>query len=266
MKMGRKLAVKIFLGFLAAMAVCTVLSRAAASALVAQVKVENTGWGRLSYTYEGSGDIVPKKEEKIFLWEGQQVEWTAAQGSEIKKGECLVRFRKEYLGREIEKKQSELTQLELQEKEQQISARKPAAVPAAEGAYQTLSEAKKKLASAQNKEKKAKAAWEAYKKKIAGKKKETDKDGDPLKEQQLEEAYLAAQSDTEAARQEKSQAQSAYHLAKKEDAAQNKNNANAQEAARTNLEGRLGRKTKTRLWKAPVSRFNLFPEGMRRQR
>lgn len=229
MRTGRKWAVKLFFGFIAAIAVCTVLSRAADSALVAQVKVESAGRGRLSYTYEGAGDIVPEKEEKIFLWEGQQVEWTAPPGSEIKKGECLVRFRKEYLEREIEKKQSELTQLELQEKEQHISARKPAAVPAAEGAYQTLSEAKKKLASAQNKEKKAKAAWEAYKGE-----QESGTEADILKEQQLEEAYLAAQSDTEGARQEKSQAQSAYNLAKKEDAAQDKNNANAQEAAETN--------------------------------
>lgn len=216
MKMSQRLAVKGFLTFIVVIAVCTVLSRAAASVLVAQVEVKSVGRGRLSYTYEGTGEIVPKKEEKIFLWEGQQVEWTAAQGSTVKKGECLVQFRKEYLKREIEKKQSELTQLKLQEKQQQISARKPARVSAAEGAYQTLLEAKRRLKTAERKEKKAKAAWNSA-----------------LEEQNLEENYLAAKSETEAARQEKSQAQAAYDLAKKEDAAQDKNNADAQEAAKT---------------------------------
>lgn len=249
MKTGRRLAVKVFFIFIAVMAVCTVLSRAADSVLVAQVKVQSAGRGRLSYIYEGTGNIVPKKEEKIFLWEGQQVEWTAARGSKVKKGECLVRFRKEYLEREIEKKQDELTQLELQKKEQQISARKPARVPAAEGAYQALSEAKKKLRRAESKEKKAKAAWEAYKKKLSNKKKEADKEaegdkekqetggeGDTLKEQELKETYLAAKTETEAARQERSQAQAAYNLAKKEDAAQDKNNADAQEAAKASVQ------------------------------
>lgn len=236
MSTKRRWAAKIFLGFAAAMAVCTVLSRAAASALVAQVKVENAGRGRLSYAYEGTGDIVPKKEEKIFLWEGQQVEWTAVQGSDVKKGECLVRFRKEYLEQAIEKKQSELTQLELQEKQQQISARKPARVPAADGAYQSLSEAKKRFETAESREKKAKAAWEAYKKKTSKTDEETQEskeEGAALKEQELKEAYLASKSETEAARQEKSQAQAAYNLAKKEDAAQDKNSADAQEAAKT---------------------------------
>ena len=81
MEKGRRWVVKIFIGFVAAMVVCTILSRAADSVLVAQVKIEKAGRGRLSYTYEGTGDIVPKKEEKIFLWEGQQIEWTAVKGT-----------------------------------------------------------------------------------------------------------------------------------------------------------------------------------------
>lgn len=249
MKTGRRLAVKVFLIFIAVMAVCTVLSRIADSVLVAQVKTESAGRGRLSYIYEGQGDIVPKKEEKIFLWEGQQVEWSAPKGSEVKKGKCLVRFRKEYLKQEIEKKQSELTQLELQEKGQQISARKPARVSSAEGAYQALLQAKKKLKTAEKQESGAKKAWEAYKKKISDKKKETDQEEDAeqenqkpdaeedlLKEQELKEAYLAKKTETEIARDAKSEAQSAYNLAKKEDAAQDKNNADAQAAAKTSAQ------------------------------
>ena len=48
-KTGRRLAVKVFFIFIAVMAVCTVLSRAADSVLVAQVKVQSAGRGRLSY-------------------------------------------------------------------------------------------------------------------------------------------------------------------------------------------------------------------------
>jgi len=240
---GRRLAVKGFFGFLAVMAVCTVLSRAAASVLVAQVEVKKTGRGKLSYTCGGTGNIVPKKEQKIFLWEGQQVEWTAPQGSTVKKGKCLVKFRKKYLKQVIEKKEAELEQLNLQAKEQQISARKPARVPAAKSAYQALTEAEKKLKKAEDKEKKAKALWEAYKEQEADKNQETYKNqeasedgGGSLKKQELRESYQAAKAETEAARQERSQARAAYELAKAEDAAQDKNSANTQEAARTSAQ------------------------------
>lgn len=243
MSTGRRLAVKVFFGFLAVMAVCTVLSRAAASVLVAQVEVKKTGRGKLSYTCGGTGNIVPKKEQKIFLWEGQQVEWTAPQGSTVKKGKCLVKFRKKYLKQVIEKKEAELEQLNLQAKEQQISARKPARVPAAKSAYQALTEAEKKLKKAEDKEKKAKALWEAYKEQEADKNQETYKNqeasedgGGSLKKQELRESYQAAKAETEAARQERSQARAAYELAKAEDAAQDKNSANTQEAARTSAQ------------------------------
>ena len=71
MRRDRSLAVKVFCGFLVVMAVCTMLSRAAASVLVAQVEVKKPGRGKLSYIYEGTGNIVPKKEENIFVLEGQ---------------------------------------------------------------------------------------------------------------------------------------------------------------------------------------------------
>lgn len=161
MKISGRRAVKIMISFFGVMIICTVLSRAADSALVAQVEVENLSRGKLSYTYEGEGNVVPKKEEKIFLWEGQQIEWVAKQGSAVKKGKCLVQFRMEYLEKEIEKKESELKQLELQAAGQQISARQPAGVPASEAAYQALLMARRKLKSADSKEEKEAAKQEA---------------------------------------------------------------------------------------------------------
>ena len=231
MRRDRSLAVKVFCGFLVVMAVCTMLSRAAASVLVAQVEVKKPGRGKLSYIYEGTGNIVPKKEENIFLWEGQQVEWTARQGSKVEKGKCLVRFRKEYLDKEIEKKQSELMQLVYQVKEQQIASKTPARVSAAESAYLLLQDLKKKLEKARNREKKARSIWKSYEEEW-----EKEEEADSLKKQTLKEEYLAAKAETEALEQEKSQAQAAYNLAKKEDAAQEKNNANAKDAAQMNIQ------------------------------
>ena len=106
--------VRLLAVFLALMVLCTIISRAAASILVAQVQVEKPGRGKLSYTCSGSGNVVPVQEKLIFLWPGQQVEWAADVGSTVKAGDCLVQFRMEYLQQTIESKQAELTQLELQ--------------------------------------------------------------------------------------------------------------------------------------------------------
>ena len=160
MNRNRKWILRIFGGFLAVMALGTVISRAAASALVAQVETEKAKRGKLSYSYEGEGTVVPVQEEQIFLWPEQQVEWTARPGSTVKAGECLVQFRMEYLNQSVEKKQAELTQLELQASQQQISAREQARVPAVTGAGQALQQAQQQLELAAQKEAAAQAAYE----------------------------------------------------------------------------------------------------------
>lgn len=148
--------------FLAVMAVGTVISKAADSLLVTKVRVQKPGRGRLTYSCEGEGRAVPAKEDQIFLWPEQQVEWTAKQGSTVKAGECLVQFRKEYLDKAIVDKQAELERLELQERQQLVSARIPASVPAAEGASQSLAEAEQRLAAARQKETEAQRAYDAF--------------------------------------------------------------------------------------------------------
>ena len=82
----KKTALKVFGGFFALMAACTVLSRVAASVLVAQVEVENPTGGTVTSTFEGQGEVVPSDEKQVFLWAEQQVEKSAAQGSAVKKG------------------------------------------------------------------------------------------------------------------------------------------------------------------------------------
>lgn len=149
-------------GFLIMMSVCTILSRAAASVLVAQVQVEKPGRGKLSYSYGGNGTVVPEQEKTIFLWASQQVEWAAETGSAVKAGECLIQFRMEYLQQAIQSKQAELTQLEIQVQQQEIAARGTARVPSAERALKNLEDAQKKLEDTLEKERRAQEEYDQF--------------------------------------------------------------------------------------------------------
>ncbi len=246
-KVKRK--VRILAVFLIVMVLCTILSRAAASILVAQVEVGKPGRGRLSYTSSGSGTVVPVQENMVFLWPGQQVEWAAEVGSTVKAGECLVQFRMEYLQQTIESKQAELTQLELQAGQQQISARGTVRVPSAERAGQTLADAQRQLQEAQQRAAEAQAAYEQFQ---AGQSAAvqsqsayvvTDSANDipqpsnpSPSQQELENAFAEAQANVEVARQAVIQAQNDYNFALKEDAAQDANEANAVQSAQLGVQ------------------------------
>lgn len=219
-KFQKKTALKIFAGFFAVMAVCTVLSRAASSVLVAQVEVGNPTGGTLTSTFEGQGEVVTSEEKQVFLWAEQQVEKSAPAGATVKKGECLVQFRMEYLEQNIEKKQTEIDQLNLQLEQQEIAARGSSYVSAADGAARTLESAQSRLEDASAKEAQAQEAYDSY----AGESEE--------EKQALSEALQAARSEREAAEQTVEEAQNAYEDAAAQDAAQEANNASAIETAR----------------------------------
>lgn len=211
----------ILAGFLILMAGCTILSRAAASILVAQVIVEKPGSGKLSFSYGGNGTVVPCQEKVTFLWPGQQVEWAAEAGSTVKAGECLIQFRMEYLQQAIQSKQAELTQLEIQAQQQQISARGTARVRSAERAKQTLAEAQVRLQEAQQKEAQAQEEYDWSEDSTDF---PQDNENDHMadisaRRQELQSALQQAQADVEAARQALTQAQTDYDFALKEDAA-----------------------------------------------
>ena len=217
----------VLAGFLIMMSVCTVLSRAAASVLVAQVQVEKTGRGKLSYSYGGNGTVVPEQEKTIFLWAGQQVEWAAETGSAVKAGECLIQFRMEYLQQAIQSKQAELTQLEIQVQQQEIAARGTARVPSAERALQNLEDAQKK-------ERKVQEEYDQI-------------DGSALEgQQELKAALDQAQADAEAARQAVDQARTEYQFALKEDSAQNTNEANSIQSAQLGVQSQQVQADKAR--------------------
>ncbi len=233
----KKRMIRILWGFLAIMAAASVTSRAAASVLVAQVNVEKTVRGRLSYTYEGEGIVAPVQENQIFLWPEQQVEWTAKQGTQVKSGECLVRFRMEYLQQLIGKKQAELTQMELQASQQQVSAREQARVPAVTGAGQALTEAQRQLDAARQKAEDAERMYHNFVDSAESAELDnTQDDAWQSRKQELESALQEAYAGVESAMKEVNQAQNAYELAEQEDQAQDINAANAAEAARLGAE------------------------------
>ncbi len=233
----KKRMIRILWGFLAIMAAASVTSRAAASVLVAQVNVEKTVRGRLSYTYEGEGIVAPVQENQIFLWPEQQVEWTAKQGTQVKSGECLVRFRMEYLQQLIGKKQAELTQMELQASQQQVSAREQARVPAVTGAGQALTEAQRQLDAARQKAEDAERMYYNFVESAESAELDnTQDDAWQSRKQELESALQEAYAGIESAMKEVNRAQNAYELAEQEDKAQDINAANAAEAARLGAE------------------------------
>ncbi len=245
--MDRKIKRRVWVlaGFLIMMSACTVLSRAAASVLVAQVQVEKPGRGKLSYSYGGNGTVVPEQEKTIFLWAGQQVEWAAETGSAVKAGECLIQFRMEYLQQTIRSKQAELTQLEVQVQQQEIAARGTVRVPSAERALQNLEDAQKKLEDAQEKlEDEQKKLEEGQKKPEDAQEKErkAQEEYDQLGgsaldgQQELTAALEQAQADVEAARQTADQARIEYQFALKEDSAQNTNEANSIQSAQLGVQ------------------------------
>lgn len=227
-KINQKWMIRSIAGFLIVMAAGGVISRAAASMLIAQVGVEKVGRGKLSYSYDGNGTVVTVQQDQLFLWPEQQVEWVADPGSTVKAGERLVQFRKEYLQQSIDKKQAELNQLELQVSQQQVSAREPARVPATTGAGHTLSEAQLGLQTAQQKAAEAEAAYNQF---INSPVPDGEEDDVAAKMQELEAALQEANAEVQTAQQAVNQAQNAYELARQEDAAQNTNAANAAQAA-----------------------------------
>ena len=216
----KKTALKVFGGFFALMAACTVLSRVAASVLVAQVEVENPTGGTVTSTFEGQGEVVPSDEKQVFLWAEQQVEKSAAQGTAVKKGGCLVQFRMEYLEKCIDEKRSEIDQLKLQLEQQEIAARGSSYVSSADSAARALDSAKARLDAASEEAARAQEAYDGY----AGESEE--------ERQALSEALQTALSERDAAAQAVDEAQNAYEEAAAQDAAQEMNNASAMESAR----------------------------------
>lgn len=214
----KKTALRAFAIFFAVMAVCTVLSRAASSILVAQVEAKGPVSGSLTETFEGSGTAEPSRKDQIFLWSGQQVEKSVGEGGKVKKGDCIVQFRMEYLNETVEEKESQVQQLKLQLQQQQVAARGTEFVRASDSAQQTLERAQNQLAQAEQRALKARDALDAF-------------EGEEADRQVLADELQAALDEKTAAEQSVQEAEAACEEAARQDAVQEANNAASIEAA-----------------------------------
>lgn len=219
-RQGGKAPVRALGIFFAVMAVCTVLSRAASSILTAQVEAGHPTGGNITDTYAGKGEVVPSEKSQIFLWPDQQVEKSAAVGDEVKKGECLVQFRLEYLEQKIQEKEAEISQLNLQLQQQEIAAKGTSYASSASSALRTLENARAQLQNASRRAEEAQAAYDGF-------------PGESEEEKQaLYEALTSALNEKSAAEQSVTEAENAYADAQAQDAVQEENNASAAETAR----------------------------------
>ena len=206
-------------GFFAIMAACTVLPGTASSVLVARVEVLNPTGGALTNTCTGKGEVAASSETRIFLWADQQVETSVAAGTSVAKGETLVQFRMEYLKQKIDAKQAEVDQLDLQLKQQEISAAGTSYVPSADSAARSVEAARVQFDQASQRAGRAREAYDGW------------SGGNEAERQALYEAFQAAVSEEASAGQALTEAQNAYADAAAQDAAQAANNASSAETA-----------------------------------
>lgn len=130
----KQLAAGTLAAFFLLMAVCTVLSRTAASMVVPKVTTGQVQEGKLQVLIQGKGTVETKQERLLPLQSGLRVEWVLPAGTAVKKDEVLLRYDKSYLQEHIEKKQAEIKKLELAVEQAKLTGQPPARVTAAEGA------------------------------------------------------------------------------------------------------------------------------------
>lgn len=219
MNRRKRTALRVLGGFFAIMAACTVLPGTASSVLVARVEVLNPTGGALTNTCTGKGEVAASSETRIFLWADQQVETSVAAGTSVAKGETLVQFRMEYLKQKIDAKQAEVDQLDLQLKQQEISAAGTSYVPSADSAARSVEAARVQFDQASQRAGQAREAYDGW------------SGGNEAERQALYEALQAAVSEEASAGQALTEAQNAYADAAAQDAAQAANNASSAETA-----------------------------------
>lgn len=135
MKISKKqLAAAAFAAFFLIMAVCTGISRIAASILVPKVTTESVQEGKLSVVIQGKGIVETRMESRISLEKGLRVEKVLSAGTVVKKGDVLLQYDKAYLQESVDKKRAEIQKLELAVQQARITGQPPARAAATDGA------------------------------------------------------------------------------------------------------------------------------------
>lgn len=194
MKINKKqAAAAAFAVFFCVMAVCTVVSRVAASMVVPKVTVGRVQEGKLNISIQGKGMVETRAELLLSLQSGLRVEMVQPTGTTVKKGDVILQYDKTYLQECIEKKQAEITKLELAVGQAQLTGEAPARVSASESAARDV----------QLSEENYSKAWEAY---SAA---ESAWNEGTIQQQQLLEAEIqAAEAEKESALQQAQQLES----------------------------------------------------------
>ena len=221
----KQLAAAAFAVFLLIMAVCTAVSRAAASMVVPKVTTGKVQEGKLSILIQGKGTVETREESLLSLQTGLRVEKILQTGTVVKKGDVLLQYDQNYLQERIEEKQAEIKKLELAVEQAKLTGQPQARVEAAESAQRDVQLSEDNYAKAWED---YNAAAEAYETGAAGQQQNLDQELQAAEEEkervlqqaqeleaagEAEEAEKLRQQAEENAEQRKAQAQSAYDSA-----------------------------------------------------
>lgn len=221
----KQLAAAAFAVFFLIMAVCTAVSRAAASMVVPKVTTGKVQEGKLSIHIQGKGTVETREESLLSLQTGLRVEKILQTGTVVKKGDVLLQYDQNYLQERIEEKQAEIKKLELAVEQAKLTGQPQARVEAAESAQRDVQLSEDNYAKAWED---YNAAAEAYETGAAGQQQNLDQELQAAEEEkervlqqaqeleaagEAEEAEKLRQQAEENAEQRKAQAQSAYDSA-----------------------------------------------------
>lgn len=221
----KQLAAAAFAVFFLIMAVCTAVSRAAASMVVPKVTTGKVQEGKLSILIQGKGTVETREESLLSLQTGLRVEKILQTGTVVKKGDVLLQYDQNYLQERIEEKQAEIKKLELAVEQAKLTGQPQARVEAAESAQRDVQLSEDNYAKAWED---YNAAAEAYETGAAWQQQNLDQEMQAAEEEkervlqqaqeleaagETEEAEKLRQQAEENAEQRKAQAQSAYDSA-----------------------------------------------------
>lgn len=221
----KQLAAAAFAVFFLIMAVCTAVSRAAASMVVPKVTTGKVQEGKQSILIQGKGTVETREESLLSLQTGLRVEKILQTGTVVKKGDVLLQYDQNYLQERIEEKQAEIKKLELAVEQAKLTGQPQARVEAAESAQRDVQLSEDNYAKAWED---YNAAAEAYETGAAGQQQNLDQELQAAEEEkervlqqaqeleaagEAEEAEKLRQQAEENAEQRKAQAQSAYDSA-----------------------------------------------------
>ena len=221
----KQLAAAAFAVFFLIMAVCTAVSRAAASMVGPKVTTGKVQEGKLSILIQGKGTVETREESLLSLQTGLRVEKILQTGTVVKKGDVLLQYDQNYLQERIEEKQAEIKKLELAVEQAKLTGQPQARVEAAESAQRDVQLSEDNYAKAWED---YNAAAEAYETGAAGQQQNLDQELQAAEEEkervlqqaqeleaagEAEEAEKLRQQAEENAEQRKAQAQSAYDSA-----------------------------------------------------